>query len=101
MADLHDWNSDEFLGFNLKLLGKKTKKNVLVSAGKLSDKERMFPALQKLAKLNVELFATPGTFRFLSRRGSTTRRSARSPTAGSRTSARSWTRNGSTSSSTC
>jgi adenosine deaminase len=69
MAELHDWNSDEFLGFNLKLLGKKTKKNVLVSAGKLSDKERMFPALQKLAKLNVELFATPGTFRFLKQKG--------------------------------
>jgi hypothetical protein len=42
-ADQHDWNSDEFLGFNLKLLGKKSKKNVLVSAGKMSDKERMFP----------------------------------------------------------
>lgn len=69
MAELHDWNSDEFLGFNLKLLGKKSKKNVLVSAGKLSDKERMFPALQKLAKLNVELFATPGTYRFLKQKG--------------------------------
>ena len=40
MSDLHDWNSNEFLGFNLKLLGKKTKKNVLVSAGKMSDKEK-------------------------------------------------------------
>src|SRR3954471_8883230 len=69
MEELHDWNSDEFLGFNLKLLGKKTKKNVLVSAGKLSDKERMLPALQKLARLNVELFATPGTFRFLKQKG--------------------------------
>src|SRR5262245_66439085 len=69
MPELHHWNSDEFLGFNLKLLGKKSKKNVLVSAGKLSDKEKMFPALQRLAKLNVELFATPGTFRFLRQKG--------------------------------
>src|SRR4051812_19920875 len=65
MSELHDWNSNEFLGFNLKLLGKKSKKSVLVSAGKLSDKEKMLPALQKLAKLNVELSATPGTYRFL------------------------------------
>jgi cytosine/creatinine deaminase len=69
MSELHDWNSNEFLGFNLKLLGKKSKKSVLVSAGKLSDKEKMFPALQKLAKLNVELFATPGTYRFLKQKG--------------------------------
>ena len=59
----------EMLGFNLKLLGKKTRKNVLVSAGKMSDKEKMFPALQRLAKLNVELFATPGTYRFLRQKG--------------------------------
>src|SRR5215212_11476470 len=66
MAELH---SVEMLGFNLKLLGKKTRKNVLVSAGKVSDRERMFPALQRLAKLNVELFATPGTYRFLKQKG--------------------------------
>jgi cytosine/creatinine deaminase len=66
MPELH---SVEMLGFNLKLLGKKTRKNVLVSAGKLSDKEKMFLALQKLSKLNVELFATPGTYRFLKQKG--------------------------------
>src|SRR3954453_20576586 len=66
MAELH---SVEMLGFNLKLLGKKTRKNVLVSAGKMADKERMFPALQRLSKLNVELFATPGTYRFLKQKG--------------------------------
>jgi cytosine/creatinine deaminase len=69
MSDFNDWNSNEFLGFNLKLLGKKSKKNVLVSAGKMSDKEKMFPALQRLAKLNVELYATPGTYRFLKQKG--------------------------------
>jgi cytosine/adenosine deaminase-related metal-dependent hydrolase len=66
---MSELNSVEMLGFNLKLLGKKTRKNVLVSAGKMSDKEKMFPALQKLSKLNVELFATPGTYRFLKQKG--------------------------------
>lgn len=35
----------EMLSFNLKLIGKKTKKNVLISAGKTSDKEKMFPGI--------------------------------------------------------
>ncbi|WP_020470119.1 amidohydrolase family protein [Zavarzinella formosa] len=59
----------ELLGFNMKLIGKKSKKTVLVSAGKLADKDRMFPALQRLAKLNVDLFATPGTYRYLAQKG--------------------------------
>jgi len=59
----------EMLAFNLKLIGKKSKKNVLISAGRLSDKEKMFPAIEKLAKLNVALYATPGTHRFLQERG--------------------------------
>jgi adenosine deaminase len=66
---MSELNSVEMLGFNLKLLGKKTRKNVLVSAGKMSDKEKMYPALQKLSKLNVQLFATPGTYRFLKQKG--------------------------------
>lgn len=59
----------EMLGFNLKLIGKKTRKNVLVSAGKQADKERMFPLLEQLSKRNVSLYATPGTARFLDARG--------------------------------
>jgi cytosine/creatinine deaminase len=66
MADL---DTVELLGFNLKLLGKKTKKNVLLSAGKMADKDRMFPHIQKVSKLNVELFSTPGTYRFLKQKG--------------------------------
>ncbi|HVK08472.1 MAG TPA: amidohydrolase family protein [Gemmataceae bacterium] len=66
---MSELNSVEELGFNLKLLGKKSKKNVLVSAGKMADKERMFPALQRLSKLNVNLLATPGTYRFLKQKG--------------------------------
>lgn len=55
----------ELLAFNLKLLGQQSSKRILISAGKQVDKERMLPAIQRLASLNVELFATPGTFRFL------------------------------------
>lgn len=59
----------EMLAFNLKLLSKKTKKNVLISAGRHADKERMLPALQKLGQLHVAIFATPGTSVFLNARG--------------------------------
>lgn len=59
----------EMLAFNLKLIGKKSQKNVLISAGKLADKERMFTAIEKLSKLNVSIYATPGTARFLTTRG--------------------------------
>jgi cytosine/adenosine deaminase-related metal-dependent hydrolase len=59
----------ELLAFNLKLLGRRSKKSILVSAGKPADKERMLPALRRLMALNVELYATPGTFRYLMGRG--------------------------------
>lgn len=58
-------DSVELLGFNVKLIGKKTKKNVLVSAGKLEDKGRMLDALRRLTKINVSLLCSPGTFAFL------------------------------------
>lgn len=61
----------EMLAFSLKLIGKKTRKNVLISAGKLSDKDKMFPAIEKLAKLNVSIYATPGTYRYLTAKGIT------------------------------
>src|SRR5262245_7413573 len=59
----------EMLAFSLKLIGKKTRKSVLISAGKPADKEKMFPAIEKLSKLNVSIFATPGTYRFLKEKG--------------------------------
>jgi cytosine/adenosine deaminase-related metal-dependent hydrolase len=59
----------EMLAFSLKLIGKKTRKNVLISAGKMTDKDRMFPAIDKLSKLNVSIYATPGTYRYLSQKG--------------------------------
>ncbi len=61
----------EMLAFSLKLIGKKTRKNVLLSAGKLSDKDKMFPVIERLSKLNVSIFATPGTYRYLAQKGVT------------------------------
>ena len=59
----------ELLAFNLKLLGQRSKKNILVSAGRTDDKRRMLPAIRKLTSLTVDLYATPGTFRFLAENG--------------------------------
>lgn len=59
----------EMLAFSLKLIGKKSRKNVLISAGKLADKDKMFPAIEKLSRLNVSIYATPGTFRYLAQKG--------------------------------
>lgn len=54
----------ELLAFHLKLLGQGTKKRILVSAGKLEDKQRLLPSIRRLLSLNVELYATPGTYAF-------------------------------------
>src|SRR4051812_41170174 len=59
----------ELLAFNLKLLGKRSKKRILVSAGKEADKQRMLSAIRRLTSLSIELYATPGTFRFLQSKG--------------------------------
>lgn len=59
----------EMLAFSLKLIGKKTRKNVLISAGKNDDKDKMFPTIERLSKLNVSIYATPGTYRHLAERG--------------------------------
>jgi cytosine/adenosine deaminase-related metal-dependent hydrolase len=55
----------EMLAFNLKLLGTKTRKKLLISAGRIEDKRRMLPAIRRIAKLDVDLHATPGTHAFL------------------------------------
>jgi cytosine/creatinine deaminase len=55
----------EMLAFNLKLLGVKSRKKLLISAGQLDDKRRMLPAIRQVLSLNVEVYATPGTQRFL------------------------------------
>jgi cytosine/creatinine deaminase len=55
----------EMLAFNLKLLGPKTRKNVLISAGKLESKRQMLPAIRRIKNPDVDIFATPGTHKFL------------------------------------
>ena len=63
-------NPLDLLAFNVKLLGHRSAKNVLLSAGQVPDKERLLPAVRKLADLQqVELFATPGTHAFLEKAG--------------------------------
>lgn len=59
----------EMLAFNLKLVSKKTKKHVLISAGTLSDKQKMLPSIVKLNKLGVSVYATVGTHDFLNKNG--------------------------------
>jgi hypothetical protein len=55
----------EMLAFNLKLLGPKTRKRLLISAGKVEDKARMLPIIRRILSLDIDLFATPGTHAFL------------------------------------
>jgi len=57
-------DSLELLAFNLKMLGGRAKKRVLISAGR--DKQKLLPALRRLVSIGeIELYATPGTHRFL------------------------------------
>ena len=55
----------ELLAFNLKLLGSQRRKRMLISAGHLTDKTKMLPVIRRLQSLEIDLFATPGTHRFL------------------------------------
>jgi cytosine deaminase len=59
----------DLLQFNLKLLGKKVHRNVLVSTGSPADKFRLLPAIRSLASAGVTLFATSGTHEFLRGQG--------------------------------
>lgn len=59
----------ELLTFNLKLLGKQTRKRILISAGKDEDKERMLVAVRRLQALSIDIFATPGTHRLFVAKG--------------------------------
>jgi len=58
-------DSVEMSAFRLKLMARRSGKNVLISAGKLEDKRRMLPAIQKLDPALFKIYATPGTSRFL------------------------------------
>lgn len=59
----------ELLAFNLKLLARQRRKTILISAGQIEDKERMLPTIRLLHSLDADIYATPGTHRFLSASG--------------------------------
>jgi cytosine/adenosine deaminase-related metal-dependent hydrolase len=59
----------DLLQFNLKLLGRNQRRNVLVSTGSIDDKRRLLPAIRSLAEAGVSLFATSGTHQFLASEG--------------------------------
>ena len=59
----------DFVALNLKVAGRKGRKNVLVSAGKLADKERLLPTVSLLVKLGFTIYCTSGTSRFLTEHG--------------------------------
>ncbi|MEO1267697.1 MAG: amidohydrolase family protein, partial [Myxococcota bacterium] len=60
----------EMLALNLKMLGRSSTKNILVSTGRPEDKKRLLSTMQKLSDDDsIRLFATPGTSAFLTERG--------------------------------
>jgi cytosine/creatinine deaminase len=66
---MNDGVSLEMLAFNLKLLGRKSRKKVLISAGRQDNKKRMLPAIKQFLSLEVDIYSTPGTHKFLLDRG--------------------------------
>jgi hypothetical protein len=68
-GDMTRATSLEMLSFNLKLLGQKSRKTILVSAGRLEDKGHILPAIRSILRLDMDLFATPGTHRFFAKNG--------------------------------
>ncbi len=62
-------DSMEIVGLNLKLLGRKSKKNILISAGKRADKARLLESVRALSKLDVRIFCTEGTSHYLTEQG--------------------------------
>lgn len=59
----------DLLQFNLKLLGRRERRNALVSTGSPDIKRRLLPVVRTLSEAGVALFATPGTHEFLTSEG--------------------------------
>jgi len=58
-------SSLELLAFNLKLLGSRRRKSLLISAGRPQDKQKLLDVIRRTSALDVDLYATPGTYVFL------------------------------------
>lgn len=59
----------ELAGIHVKIRSRHTGAKILLSAGSLSDKTLILRHLKPLQSLNVQVFATEGTFRFLRKNG--------------------------------
>ena len=59
----------EMTAFRLKLMARRSTKNILISAGKLPDKERMLPTIRTLSQGSFTIYATKGTSEFLNKNG--------------------------------
>lgn len=59
----------ELLAFNLKLLAQKSRRSVLISAGRQEDKIRTVAAIRHVLPLGFDLYATPGTHRVFEAHG--------------------------------
>jgi cytosine/adenosine deaminase-related metal-dependent hydrolase len=62
-------SATEIEEFRFKLRATQSVKRLLVSAGPPEAKKRLLPLIAGLAKHNIEVFATPGTARFLAAEG--------------------------------
>lgn len=59
----------DLLAFNLKLIARKSRRSMLISAGRNEDKMRMLPVIRRVAQLGIDLYATPGTHRLFNAQG--------------------------------
>jgi adenosine deaminase len=62
---MFDRDELNLLALDIKLVGTRSKKSALLSAGKMADKLRLLPSVYTLLKLNFDVYATKGTSHFL------------------------------------
>ncbi|MEL7547209.1 MAG: amidohydrolase family protein [Pseudomonadota bacterium] len=66
MAAQDLYSKIDLIGFNLKMLAQGKRKSLLISAGSIKDKEDLLESCRKMSEMEVGLYATPGTHRYLS-----------------------------------
>ena len=69
MAGQDPYSKIDLIGFNLKMLAKGHQRSLLISAGAADDKKYLLEACRKMSEIGVNLYATPGTHRFLAEHG--------------------------------
>ena len=63
------WNFAGDARLQFEAVGRKSRKKVLISAGKAENKRRMLPCLPEFLELEVDIYSTPGTHKFLATYG--------------------------------